>query len=78
MSEEPVATPLRTDPRTFAVRAASLAGQLVLPIIVGGFAIFDRGDFDDVIVYFLPLVIVAIGLNLLFAYLRWSRLTYTV
>ncbi len=78
MSEEPAATPLRTDPRTFAVRAASLVGQLVLPIIVGGFAILDRGDFDDVIVYFLPLVIVAIGLNLLFAYLRWSRLTYTV
>jgi putative membrane protein len=78
VSEEPAATPLRTDPRTFAVRAASLVGQLVLPIIVGGFAILDRGDFDDVIVYFLPLVIVAIGLNLLFAYLRWSRLTYTV
>jgi len=78
VSEEPVATPLRTDPRTFAVRAASLVGQLILPIIVGGFAILDEGDFDDVIVYFLPLVVVGVGFNLLFAYLRWSRLTYTV
>lgn len=71
-------SPRRTDPRTFAVRTVSLLSQLVLPIIVGGFAILDDGDFDDVLVYFLPLVVAVVGANIFFAYLRWHRLTYVV
>nr|WP_247711997.1 PH domain-containing protein [Qipengyuania qiaonensis] len=55
-----------------------MLSQLVLPLVVGGFALLDDGDFDDAIVYFLPFVLVAVGANILFAYLRWSRLTYTV
>lgn len=78
MSEAPEAAPRRTDPRTFVVRAISLLSQLVLPILVGGFAIFDEGRFDDVVAYFVPLVVAVVGANLLFAYLRWRRLTYTV
>ena len=71
-------TPRRTDPRTFAVRAVSLLSQLVIPIMIGGFAILDEGEFDDMILFFLPLVLAVVGANILFAYLRWSRLTYSV
>lgn len=78
MSEALDSKPRRTDPRTFAVRAVTLLSQLVLPIIVGGFTIFDEGEIGDVIVYFLPLVIAVIGANVLIAYLQWTRLTYTV
>ena len=70
--------PRRTDPRTFAVSAVALLSQLVLPIVVGGFAILDDGDFSDVIVYLLPLALVVVGANILFAYLHWVRFTYTV
>ena len=78
MNEEAGNDALRTDPRTFAVRAIAMLGQLVLPIIVGAFAILDKGDLGDLLLYFVPLVLVAGGGNLLFAYLRWTRLTYTV
>ena len=71
-------TPRRTDPRTFAVRAVGLLWQLALPIAVASVTILDKGDLGDMIVYFLPLVAVVVGLNILFAYLRWRRLTYTV
>ena len=70
--------PRRTDPRTFAVRAISLLSRLVLPIVIGGIAILDKGELDDVLVYFVPVVVALVGANILFAYLRWSRLTYTV
>ncbi len=78
MNETVDNNPRRTDPRTFAVRAVALFSQLVLPIVIGGFAILDDGDFSDVIVYFVPLVLVAVGANILFAYLQWLRLTYIV
>ncbi|MBO6527253.1 PH domain-containing protein [Erythrobacter sp.] len=78
MSESADHTPRRTDPRTFAVRAVSLLSQLVLPILVGGYAILDDGNLADLIVFFLPLVLAVVGANILFAYLRWSRLTYAV
>ncbi|WP_308258769.1 PH domain-containing protein [Qipengyuania flava] len=70
--------PRRTDPRSFAVRAISMLGQLVLPILFGAFAILDEGDLGDLALYFVPLVLVAVGANMAFAYLRWRRLTYTV
>ncbi|PHQ70438.1 MAG: hypothetical protein COB97_04930, partial [Paracoccus sp.] len=38
----------------------------------------DDGDFDDVIAYFLPFILLVVGANILFAYLRWTKLTYTV
>ncbi len=78
MSETPDNEPRRTDPRTFVVRSVSLLSQLVLPILVGGFAILDDGEFDDLILYFLPLIVAVVGANILFAYLRWTRLTYSV
>ncbi|WP_370033782.1 PH domain-containing protein [Qipengyuania mesophila] len=78
MSETLDTAPRRTDPRTFVVRAMSLLSQLVFPILLGGFAILDEGDFDDVVTYFVPLVLAVVGANILFAYLRWRRLTYTV
>ena len=71
-------TPRHTDPRTFAVRAIALLSQLVVPIVIGAIAILDEGDFEDVLVYFVPLVVALVGANILFAYLRWRRLTYTV
>ena len=67
MNEEAGNDALRTDPRTFAVRAIAMLGQLVLPIIVGAFAILDKGDLGDLLLYFVPLVLVAGGGNLLFA-----------
>ena len=75
-SGEPVA--LRTDPSSFVVRAIALASQLVLPIIFGGYVILDKGEVVDLLVYFLPLIVVAVGANVLLAYLQWSRLTYAV
>ncbi|MFW2348765.1 PH domain-containing protein [Qipengyuania sp.] len=78
MSEALDSGPRRTDQRTFVVRAISLLSQLVFPILLGGFAIFDKGEFDDVVAYFVPLVVAVVGANVLFAYLRWRRLTYTV
>ncbi|QYJ08442.1 PH domain-containing protein [Qipengyuania flava] len=71
-------TPRRTDPRTFAVRAVSLLWQLALPIAIASVTILDEGDLGDMVVYFLPLVVVVVGLNILIAYLRWTRLTYVV
>lgn len=71
-------TPRRTDPRTFAVRAVSLLSQLVLPIVVGGYTILDKGEFADIVLYFLPLVVVVVAANVLLAYLQWTRLTYMV
>ncbi len=78
MTEAANREPRRTDPRSFAVRAITLASQLVLPILVGGYAILDKGELADLLAYFLPLVVFAIGANILVAYLQWSRLTYVV
>lgn len=78
MSNATDTTPHRTDPRTFAVRAVSLLWQLALPIAVASVTILDEGDLRDMVVYFLPIVVAVVGLNVLFAYLRWSRFTYTV
>ena len=78
MTEPLEHTPRRTDPRTFAVRAVAMFSQLVLPLVVGGFTILDKGDFGDALLYFLPLVVLAVGANIFFAYLRWARFTYTV
>lgn len=78
MTEPLEDTPRRTDPRTFAVRAVAMLSQLFLPLVVGGFTILDKGDFGDALLYFLPLVVLAVGANIFFAYLRWARFTYTV
>ena len=78
MKETVADAPRRTDPRTFAVRAVSMLSQLALPIVVGGFAILEDGELEDLILYFLPLILVVASANILIAYLRWLRLTYTV
>ena len=70
--------PQRTDPRSFAVRAVSMLVQLAVPIAIGAATILDDGDIGDAVTYFLPLVLVVVGVNFLIAYLQWTRLTYTV
>ena len=68
----------RTDPRSFAVRAVMMLFQLVIPIAVASVTILDDGDIGDLIVYFLPIVVGVILLNVVIAYLQWTKLTYTV
>lgn len=69
---------VRTDPRTFAVKAATMLTQLVLPIAFASAAIFDEGDSGDWALYFLPIVVTVVGANFAIAYLRWTRFTYAV
>ncbi len=73
-----VAEPQRTHPKTFAVKAATMLTQLVVPIGVGAVTILDDGDLSDLLMFFLPLIVVVVGLNFLLAYLQWTRLTYEV
>ncbi|WP_369026537.1 PH domain-containing protein [Qipengyuania sp. RANM35] len=70
--------PMRTDPRTFAVKAATMLTQLVVPIAFASATIFDKGDVGDWALYFLPIVVTVVGANFAIAYLRWTRLTYAV
>ena len=78
MSPEAAAKPQRTHPKTFAVKAATMLTQLVVPLVVGAFTILDDGDLRDLLTYFLPLIVVVIGLQFVLAYLQWTRLTYEV
>lgn len=68
----------RTDPRTFAVKAASMLTQLVVPIAIASATILDEGDIGDLALYFLPIILVVIAANFALAYLRWTRFTYAV
>ncbi|GMM91725.1 PH domain-containing protein [Qipengyuania sp. MTN3-11] len=70
--------PQRTDPRSFAVKALAMLTQLVVPLGFAGYTILDDGDLGDLIVYFLPIVLAAIGANFFFAWLGWRRFTYQV
>ncbi|MBX7494526.1 PH domain-containing protein [Qipengyuania sp. 6B39] len=70
--------PQRTHPRTFAVKAATMLTQLVIPIGVASVTILDDGDLGDLAVYFLPFVLLVIAANFAVAYLQWTRLTYAV
>ncbi|WP_435200075.1 PH domain-containing protein [Qipengyuania sp. 902] len=78
MTLEAAIRPQRTHPKTFAVKAATMLTQLVVPIVVGGYTILDDGDLADLLTYFLPLIVVVIGLQFVLAYLQWTRLTYEV
>ena len=78
MTPKAAAKPQRTHPKTFAVKAATMLTQLVVPIVVGGYTILDDGDLADMLTYFLPLIVVVIGLQFVVAYLQWTRLTYEV
>lgn len=78
MSPEAAGKPQRTHPKTFAVKAATMLTQLVVPLVVGAFTILDDGDLGDLLTYFLPLIVVVIGLQFVLAYLQWTRLTYEV
>ncbi|WP_324829032.1 PH domain-containing protein [Qipengyuania zhejiangensis] len=78
MTDHPAGMARRTDPRTFAVKAATMLTQLVVPVAIGAVTIFDKGDFGDVAAFYLPLVLLVIAANFAVAYLRWSRLTYEV
>lgn len=68
----------RTDPRSFAVRAVTMLFQLVIPIGVASATILDDGDLGDLAAYFLPLVVLIIVINIVLAYVQWTKLTYTV
>lgn len=78
MSPEAAGKPQRTHPKTFAVKAATMLTQLVVPLAVGALTILDDGDLADLLTYFLPLIAVVIGLQFVLAYLQWTRLTYEV
>lgn len=68
----------RTDPRTFAVKAATMLAQLVVPIAFGAATILDDGTVRQLALYFLPMVVAVVGANFAIAYLRWKRFTYAV
>lgn len=78
MTAEAAAKPQRTHPKTFAVKAATMLTQLVVPLVVGAFTILNDGDLADLLTYVLPLIVVVIGMNFVIAYLQWTRLTYEV
>ena len=78
MTEELAEKGQRTDPRTFAVKAATMLTQLVVPIAFASVTILDEGDLSDLALYFLPIVLAVIGANFAIAYLRWTRFTYAV
>ena len=63
MSEELAEKGQRTDPRTFAVKAATMLTQLVVPIAFASVTILDEGDLSDLALYFLPIVLAVIGAN---------------
>ena len=73
-----LATPQRTDPRSFAVRAVMMLFQLVIPMGIAAVTIFDEGEFGSRIGYAVPFLAAIILFNVAVAYLQWTRLTYTV
>lgn len=70
--------PQRTDPRSFGVRAVMMLFQLAIPLAIASVTILDDGGVLDFVLYFLPVIIAVLSINLLIAYLQWTRLTYTV
>ncbi|MEZ5681129.1 MAG: PH domain-containing protein [Erythrobacter sp.] len=78
MNEEGPDKGRRTDPRTFAVKAATMLARLVVPIALASATILDKGEIGDLALYFLPFVLVAIAASFAIAYLRWTRFTYAV
>ncbi|QKG70984.1 PH domain-containing protein [Erythrobacter mangrovi] len=78
MTETSLHMPQRTDPRTFAVKAMAMMGQLVVPLVIAGATIFDKAGDRGKLVYALPFVLMVIAINFALAYMRWLRLTYEV
>lgn len=70
--------PQRTDPRSFMVRAIAMLGQLVIPAVIGAFAIFDDGETRVAAAILVPLILAVIAANVVIAWLKWRRLTYCV
>ena len=62
---EPAATAdgLRTDPKTFLVKAVAMIGQLAIPIAIASVSILNEGDLGDLAVYFLPIIVVVLAFN---------------
>lgn len=88
MSEEPPAPietapadkegePLRTDILTFVVKAILLLPQLLVPLGFVSFSILDDGLPSEA-VYIALLIVAALSLILITAYLNWSRFTYRI
>ena len=69
---------LRTHPKSFIVRGLSILSQLVIPLGIAAFTILDDGNLSDLVLFAVPAVTAIIGINFVFAYLGWKRLTYTV
>jgi putative membrane protein len=68
----------RTDPRSFAVRAVTVLVQLVIPMVIASATILDEGKVRDLITYFVPIMVAVILVNVVVAYLQWTKLTYAV
>ncbi len=77
-SDAQVPGALRTDPKSFIVRGIAILSQLVIPLGIASFTILDDGDVSTLLWFAVPAVTAIIGVNFLFAYLSWSRLTYAV
>ncbi len=69
---------LRTHPKSFIVRGLSILSQLAIPLGIASFTILDEGEVGDLAMFVIPAVTAIIGINFVFAYLGWKRLTYTV
>ncbi|QUL39486.1 PH domain-containing protein [Erythrobacter sp. JK5] len=55
-----------------------MLGQLVIPIAIASFTIFDDGAAAGFIRYIVPVVAAVLAFNFGMAYLQWRRLTYTI
>lgn len=69
---------LRTDPRTFLVKGVATMIQLAVPAVVGSATILNDGEAGQVGLYFLPILLLVVALNVGIAYVRWTRFTYAV
>ena len=69
--------PQRTDVLTFVVKALAVLPQLIIPLGFVSYSIFDDGIPSE-ITFIVLLLIAALCLILLSAWLNWSRFTYRI
>ncbi|MEP3052242.1 MAG: PH domain-containing protein [Erythrobacter sp.] len=68
----------RTDPKSFILRGVKTLRQLLIPLAVAAFTIFEDMSFDELALFLVPGLAAVLGLVVLLNYLPWRRLTYTV
>lgn len=65
----------RTDPLSFAVNGVTQLARMGVPLAIAAVTILGKGEAGKLLLV-VPIVIAALGVNFLFAWLRWLRLTY--